>query len=86
MTSPLSFACDPPLPSFLWSPYQAVTSKIYRLKQHFLPLQPLEVLLKLNKLFKKYASWDPSRCSQEKEVNKEKDRVRSTAFHSDYFI
>ena len=52
MTSPLSFACDPPpSPFFQCSPYQEVTSKIYRLKQHFLPLQPLEVLLKLNKLF-----------------------------------
>ena len=31
------------------SPYQAVTSKIYRLKQHFsYRLQPLEDLLKLN--------------------------------------
>ena len=85
MTSPLSFACDPPLPFFQYSPYQAVTSKIYRLKQHFLPLQPLEVLLKLNKLFQKIRKLWSKLYLQEKEVNTEKERV-STAIHSDYFI
>ena len=49
-------------------------------------LQQLEVLLKLNKLFKKkYASCDPSRCSQEKEVNMKKQWVYK-AILSDYFI
>ena len=48
-------------------------------------LQPLEVLLKLNKLFQKYASCDPSRSSQEKEVNTEKQKVYS-AILPDHFI
>ena len=44
------------------SPYQAVTGKIYRLKQHFLP--PATAFLpKLNIFFKKYASCDPIRSS-----------------------
>ena len=74
-----------PSPFFQYSPYQAVTSKIYRLKQHFLPLQPLEVLLKLNKLFQKIRKLWSKLYLQEKEVNTEKERV-STAIHSDYFI
>ena len=49
-------------------------------------LQQLEVLLKLNKTcLKKYLNGDPSRCSQEKEVNTKKQRVY-TAILSDYFI
>ena len=39
------------------SPYQAVTGKIYRLKQHFLPPAPA----------KKYASCDPIRSPRESE-------------------
>ena len=65
-------------------PLQAVFSyKIYRLKQQSsYRLQPLEVFLRLNKFFSNY---DPSRSSQDKEVNTEKQKVY-IAILSDYFI
>ena len=50
-------------------------------------LQLLHVLLKINEIscLKKYASCDPSRSSQEKEVNMEKQKVY-TAILSDCFF
>ena len=50
------------------SPCQVVTGKIYRLKQHFLPSATSWSV----NCCKKYASCDPSRSPQEKEVNTEK--------------
>ena len=50
-------------------------------------LQLLHVLLKISEIscLKKYASCDPSRSSQEKEVNMEEQKVY-TAILSDYFV
>ena len=51
------------------SPCQAVTGKIYRLKQHFLPSATSNWSVNC---CKKYANCDPSRSPQQKEVNMEK--------------
>ena len=64
------------------SPYQTVTGKIYCLKQRFFPSATAQVFLRWNKFF---SNFDPSRSSQDKEVNTEKQKVY-LAILSDYFI
>ena len=77
-----------PKAEFTWhqcSPYQAVTGKIYCLKQHFLvTLCSCLKVTKIKKVVLKHASCHPSRSSQEKEVNRVKQKIY-TAILSDYW-
>ena len=64
------------------SPLQAVTGKIYRLKQHFLPPATAWSVTKIKytvSCFKKYASCGSSRSTQEKEVYTEKKKSKEYA-------
>ena len=64
------------------SPLQAVTGKIYRLKQHFLPPATAWSATKIKytvSCFKKYASCGSSRSTQEKEVYTEKKKSKKYA-------
>ena len=68
--------------------FQAETGKIYRLKQHFLLPAAARSVTKIKytvSCLKKYASCDPIRSSQKKEVYTEKQEV-CTAILSDYII
>ena len=71
------------------SPLQAVTGKIYRLKQHFLPPATAWSVTKIKytvSCFKKYASCGPSRSTQEKEVYTEKRSQRSMHIYSQWLL
>ena len=71
------------------SPFQAVTGKIYRLKQHFLPPAAAWSVTKIKytvSCFKKYASCGSSRSTQEKEVYTEKRSQRSMHIYSQWLL